>query len=149
MENLSVEDVFSFLEDSDLHEVAVIFKENDIDGVALEEMLKEEPQNSIKELIPKMGPRLRTLRAVENNGKPIAQQKPARVASQDSEHVSASFKGQLKLRMDDGQWSMEKMDEIELKELGNAGDAKGKLEEASKIYGLKDKSRLLTNYEKL
>ena len=26
MDNLSVEDVFSFLEDSDLHEVAVIFK---------------------------------------------------------------------------------------------------------------------------
>lgn len=87
--------------------------ENDVDGIALEQMLKEEPQCSLKELIPKMGPRLRTLRTIEQKyGKETIQHKPTSVDVTHSGNVATTFKGQLKLSMECGQWNMEKIDEM-------------------------------------
>lgn len=39
--------------------------ENDIDGIALKEILNEANGSSLKELIPKVGPRLRTLSVLQ------------------------------------------------------------------------------------
>ena len=86
-----------------------MFNRNDIDGVALKQMLEEQDQSSLKELIPKIGPRLKILRVIEQKyQKPTSKQ----VDNAREESVHCVFKGQLKLGMVDGQRNMEKVDEM-------------------------------------
>ena len=67
-------------------------------------MLEEQDQSSLKELIPKMGPRLKILHAIEQKyQKPTSEQ----VDNTRGERAHCVFRGQLKLGLVDGKWNME------------------------------------------
>ncbi|CAB3978131.1 Hypothetical predicted protein [Paramuricea clavata] len=100
MENKSSSDIESFFKEKNLSDVSEIFKENDIDGIALSRMMKEEHKCCLKELIAKMGPRLRAIDVIEKEyGKKTVKHGPSR----DSNKVeNVAFKGQMKIQMEGG-----------------------------------------------
>ena len=87
----------------------IFYLENEIDGTALKQILSEENNCSLKELIPKVGPRLRTLHVLKQEyGGNATKENPK---SESRIHEKNPYKGRLKLNMSGGEWDLEKLNE--------------------------------------
>lgn len=96
-------------------------------------MMKEEHKCCLKELIPKMGPRLRAIDVIEKEyGKKTVKHGPSR----DSNKVeNIAFKGQMKIQMEGGEWGLEKLDEKVFQKRINDFNKWSLIEHTSQLHG--------------